>query len=359
MRDDPRMDPIEESVRRALEGGNPADQVFRRSIYAASRRAMERMISQRALAGPEAEAERARVSTVIDRVEGEYAAYYGGDGYHPDEADAPAGAQDLGGSSERADDPAHAHTGARSMADGAPADQAARQTRPPASFAPPPASARAGSEESAGWRPGATSSARTGSTRRKPGRPVVLALLFILAIAALLIVGRFLLAGGDAQTTSVTQSQAPTQSATGPLSWIDVFSGASLEQVSTPAGGRVTSVEDAGRPAIRISGPDGADAEILINLGPGLVREIAGADVRVELVAGSPDGEQREFAVRCLFGQDSVCERQRFATSMPEEAFVFDVTVPGGAGSPANLAIEPGLAGSTDVDVFSVRMRVL
>ncbi len=93
-------------------------------------------------------------------------------------------------------------------------------------------------------------------------------------------------------------------------------------------------------------------------IGPGVVGEIAGANVRIEVTAGSPDGTAREFSVRCLFGGTSLCERQRFSTTMSEEAFIFDVPVPADARSPASIAIEPGVNGTTnDVDVFSLRLR--
>lgn len=345
------MDPIEESVRRALEGGDPADQAFRRSIYAASARAMERLIAARGQSDAEAAAERSRVGEVLSRVEAEYAAYYGGDGLG---TAVPASEDDaLPASSELSP-----------VQEPAPLPSAA-PSRAPASYAPP-AGAGASAPEGEIWKPGGD---KRSAPRRRPGRSVLLGLAFLVALVLLLVIGSFLFGGGAEEgATPQAGNEATTQTAGAvapaangnPLSWIDVFSGTSLEQVSTPEGGRVTSVAEAGRSAIRVSAPDGGEGEILINLGPGLVGTIAGSQVRVELVAGSPDGQLREFSVRCLFAQASVCERQRFATAMREEAFVFDVPIPPSAGTPANLAIGPGLtAEGPDIDVYSVRMRVL
>lgn len=351
------MDAIEESVRRALEGGDPSDQTFRRSIYAASARALERLIASRGQTGDVADAERMRVGDILERVEAEYSAYYGGDGLgaqSPSATDAFAEPHTV---------PDAASTPAAEASVPASSSEPAAAERRPASFAPP-AETRADPDEAEVWKPGAQTRS---APRRRPGRTVVTALVVLVVLAALLVLAvRSLGPAGAPEPQAAAEGEAQTAASTSPPgpagapSWINVFSGASLEQVSTPEGGRVTSVDEAGRSAIRVSGPDGGEGEILINLGPGLVGSIAGSQVRVELVAGSPDGELREFSVRCLFAQDSVCARQRFATSMREEAFVFDVPIPSSAGNPANLAIGPGLsADGRDVDVYSVRMRVL
>ncbi len=340
------MDPIEESVRRALEGGRPADYAFRQSIYAASTRAVERTIASRGLAEAEADAERARLAGVVERVEAEYSAYYGGEGVGAEAAHE--------GDPEAPNEPAppiHDHRAAQEP-------QPARTA--PVAFEPAraaPAPARSGAE--ANWTPGAGRDAAR-PARRGPGRGTILALVFLVLLALLAWVFLRPGAGDSAQTSSAPQSGLAA-SGTGPTpNWIDVFAGADLERVSTPSGGRVSAVGAPERPALRMSGPEGAEGEILLELGPGLVGEIAGSNVRVELVAGSPDGALREFSVRCLFGQESICERQRFATSMPEEAFVFDVEIPDSVETPASIALGPGLsAEGPDVDLYSVRMRIL
>lgn len=341
-----RMDPIEESVRRALEGGRPAEQSFRRSIYAASTRAVERTIASRGLGPEEAEAERARLADIVDRVEAEYFAYYGGDG--------------VGGDASPVEEPMEA---AAAPHEDRPPFEPVPARASPAAFEPNRAAAEPSEAPAAapGWTPGAGRSAPRAAGRRAPGKGTILALVFLVVLV--IVAWMFLRSGPatDSAATSVSPEAGLAEPATGTApNWIDVFAGADLERVSTPSGGRVSAVGSPERPALRLAGPEGAEGEILLDLGPGLVGEIAGSNVRVELVAGSPDGNLREFSVRCLFAQVSVCERQRFATSMPEEAFIFDVEIPAGVSTPASLALGPGLSDDgPDFDLYSVRMRIL
>ena len=99
---------------------------------------------------------------------------------------------------------------------------------------------------------------------------------------------------------------------------------------------------------------------LALAVGAGIMRQISGHQVRIELTAGSPDGQMREFGIRCLTGDASYCDRQRFSTAMPEEAFVFDVAVPSGQTAAGSIAIGPGLNGtSNDVDIYAVRLLQL
>jgi hypothetical protein len=177
---------------------------------------------------------------------------------------------------------------------------------------------------------------------------------------------------GSSQTTEPVAELPSGAEAPNPpeLNWISVFSGDELEALTAPAGGRVEAVQVEGEPVVRMSGSAGAPVdptasegtlpEIALAIGPGLIGELAGSEVRVEIRAGSPNGGLREFAVRCEFAGQNVCERQRFATMVAEEAFVFDIAVPAGAGAPAFLAIAPGVGGEGgDLDLYAVRMRVL
>nr|BAT30418.1 hypothetical protein [Aureimonas sp. AU4] len=326
---------MEDSLRRALEAGDTRDPGFRESIYAASERALERMLETRGSDEAEALQQRRQLAETINRVEAEYAAE------GPLTETQPAG-------------PAPA-------ADTAfPDDEAAGYAREPRAYEPESAYAAetTGDEEPDEWRPGTAGAVPPKAARRGAQSPFAVPLLAI-ALAILLgllayFVGGLLRGDGPAAT-----SPAADQSAELPaLNWIDIFNGDNLQALSTPNGGRVETVaRDDGRSAVRASGPSGGEGEIEVGIGPGVTRELAGRNIRIELTAGSPDGTSREFGVRCLFGGASTCDRQRFTTSMSEEAFVFDVAVPPGLASGGSLALSTGLDGTaSDVDIYRVRI---
>ena len=300
------MSAMEDSLRRALEGGDARDPAFRESIYAASERALERMLETRGADEAVAHDQRSRLAETINRVEADFAPQSYIAQPEPEPFDEP--------SEERADD--------------------------------------------GGWTPGGRTqdeAPRAAQSWKVPVLAVLLAL--VLALVAYAVTGALRGSGTAPETTGSTQSVDDLPK----LAWIDVFDGNDLETLSTPAGGRIEAVKkDSDREAVRISAPAGSPNEALLAIGPGTLHQIAGRQVRIELVAGSPDGTPREFSVRCLVNGKSICESQRFTTDMPEEAFVFDVTIPAVASNDTNIAIAPGVGGQpSDVDIYSLRLRQL
>ena len=313
------MSAMEDSLRRALEGGDARDPAFRESIYAASERALERMLETRGADEAVAHDQRSRLAETINRVEADFApqSYLA----QPEPFDGPL--------EERADTPPTRHgDGAEERA------------------------------EDGGWTPGGRTqdeAPRAAQSWKVPVLAVLLAL--VLALVAYAVTGALRGSGTAPETTGSTQSVDDLPK----LAWIDVFDGNDLETLSTPAGGRIEAVKkDSDREAVRISAPAGSSNEALLAIGPGTLHQIAGRRVRIELVAGTPDGTPREFSVRCLVNGKSICESQRFTTDMPEEAFVFDVTIPAVASNDTNIAIAPGVGGQpSDVDIYSLRLHQL
>lgn len=324
------MSAMEDSLRRALAGGDASDPAFRESIYAASERALERMLETRGGSEDEASAQRARLAETIDRVEADY-------------ADWPSAA----GVAEAEADPGFIPPALPSADPGA---DRTHEARSPRALDPVEAD---GDPVDGTWTPGGDRTVADAAAPARSGRSVLLAAVAVAVVLALLAY----FVGGMIRGSGVGASTA--QSETSALDWITVFSGDDLESLSTPEGGRIEAApRSGGRDAVRVSGPATGEGEVLMAIGPGVVGEIAGSNVRIEVTAGSPDGTPRAFSVRCLFGGTSLCERQSFSTTMTEEAFIFDVPVPADARSPASIAIEPGVDGTTnDVDVFSLRLR--
>ncbi|MET0258385.1 MAG: hypothetical protein ABW179_07360 [Methylobacterium sp.] len=331
------MSQMETSLRRALEAGDVSDPAFRESIYAASERALERMLESRGADEAVRFEQRSRLAETINRVEGEHAQ---ADAAHDDAAYDEAGAYEA----DEAPDER-----------GAPADGRVPQA---------PAPGAAGVAEPDVWTPGGTGATKGGARVRSrlavPLAAVVFAVL--LAILAYVVAGA-VRGGSDAATGGTVTGDASSGAlaSASDLGWIDVFDGNDLEALSTPNGGRIETVAKPDeREAVRVSAPTGGEGEVLLTMGAGVMRQISGRQVRIELTAGSPNAALREFGIRCLAADQSFCDRQRFSTAMSEEAFVFDVAVPAGVTSAGSIAIGPGLNGTpNDVDIYALRIRAL
>lgn len=358
------MSAMEKSLRRALEAGDASNPAFRDTIYTASERALERMLANST--DPDAaHAQRVRLAETINRIEEDYfVAEADGDDWtsapdpdaeHAAEADygtpEHVPATDLPHEDERTDETAlsdeHMPAAADADADAAGMNEAS--------------AARAGATSPKDdWSPG-VSRRETGSRSGRSLKPLLLALAVILAVlfAGLYFLQSALFGGiSDAASTSTEGSAGAATVDT--ASWINLFDGTQLELISTPTGGNVVAVTGSGdRPAVRLEAA-GEGGEVGLVVGPGVVNTIKGHKVRVEITAGSSDGQSREFGIRCLFGGDTVCDRQRFTTMQDSQPFVFDMTVPDNPAASGSLAIDPSLGpGKGDVDLYGVRLRDL
>jgi len=336
------MSQMETSLRRALEAGDVSDPAFRESIYAASERALERMLESRGADEAVRFEQRSRLAETINRVEGEHA-----------QAD-DAAAHDEGEAFEEA--------GEAPYDTAAPYDDRAARTEDhaPQTLAP----GAVGAAEPDAWTPGGTGAPKSGVLARSRFAVPIAAVVFavLLAVLAYVVAGA-VRGSSDAATTGVVTGDASSDAlaSASDLGWIDVFDGNDLEALSTPNGGRIETVAKPDeREAVRVSAPTGGEGEVLLTMGAGVMRQISGRQVRIELTAGSPNAALREFGIRCLAADQSFCDRQRFSTAMSEEAFVFDVAVPAGVTSAGSIAIGPGLNGTpNDVDIYALRIRAL
>ncbi|KQT52155.1 hypothetical protein ASG54_21980 [Aureimonas sp. Leaf460] len=360
---------MEQSLRRALDAGDASDPAFRETIYAASERALERMLAERPLDEGAAQAQRIRLAETINRVEQDY--------YQATEAGLDAGEAGWTPDSE----PEDGEPDERAMP-GELRAHAADLPPPPAATAADartgsasghrlvdenaPAFLRRSSEPAADRRAGPAalrpqrvpSTSGFGSGGKAPSggfrRIFVLVVALAFALLAYLVYG--MIYGPTTTEPAATSDASPGSDDD---RWIALFDGTQLAAIATPTGGRVETVtgfDD--RPAVRMSSA-GEGGEIEVAVGPGVARELAGETVRVELTVGSPDGEPREFGVRCLFSGQTVCGTQRFRTAQSSEAFVFDMAVPRGARNAGSIAIEPGYgAGSRPLDLYGVRARM-
>lgn len=363
------MSAMEQSLRRALDAGNAGDPAFRETIYAASERALERMLGERPMDEAAAQAQRIRLAETINRVEQDY--------YAAEPADRPVADDGAWSSSETdAESDARDEPVAEDIAASEPRDRfRPAQAEPGEAPRQPVVDDEAPSFLRRSSEPASAKPALPGAVRAKPSSPShgfggggkapsgrfrqVFALVVVLAFALL----AYLVYGMIYGPTATTEPAGAETSDAGPSGtesgWIALFDGTQLASIATPAGGLLETITGAdARPALRMSSA-GEGGEIEVAVGPGIARELAGETVRVELTVGSPDGEPREFGVRCLFSGKTVCGTQRFTTAQSSEAFVFEMAVPRGARSAGSIAIEPSYTdGMRPLDLYGVRARV-
>lgn len=211
------------------------------------------------------------------------------------------------------------------------------------------------------WRPG---SGHPKVKRRSKAGGLLVSALIICLFAFLLIAGAYLLApflisaASNEAPRSAAEGETTPETTSETQNWITVFSGREIGQITTPDGGRVTTEQAPdGSSAVRISGPvDGGGGEIGFNVGPGVVAKLAGRDVRAELTVGSTGGEERSFAVRCIFENETRCGRQRFTTSLMRESFIFAIDLSGVGDGGGDISIDPAIGDGNDLLVYELRL---
>ncbi|MEH6718632.1 MAG: hypothetical protein V7704_07105 [Aurantimonas endophytica] len=363
---------IETSVRRALQEGNADDPDFRVQVYEAAERAIQRVVAEKGVGQAAADRQLEQLIAAIERIEADYPPG-GVPAPHADEADAEPAPATFEVTASDAGEPSvpEAETPAASPNAG---EEPLPDIGAPDRGAPPPhgapvsetAGASAGPSPAGDWSPGNRKPAAAKS-RRAP-RWLVGVIAAILVLALLLVAAWWLysslMATPEVETSGMTVEEAiRTASGEGEeptADWINIFDGSDIEAVRATDGGRVTAEQTtAGRSGVRIEVPAvGGGTEIGLVIGPGVLRSLGGQTVRGELTVGSPDGTPREFSLRCLFAGDTTCGRQRFATSIAEETFIFDMEIPAGSAAEGQLAIDPGIGQDTrDLMVFALRLR--
>ncbi len=122
---------------------------------------------------------------------------------------------------------------------------------------------------------------------------------------------------------------------------------------------RLTSVRPAGNRSQQ------ADP-ILINLSDGVLSQVAGRDVTVEIKAKSGGAEPATFSIRCDFAGEEACGRKRFPAGLQPETIIFTVGFPENPqpGAKYSLLINTDVAATSDqsaegdpIDIISARLR--
>ena len=106
---------------------------------------------------------------------------------------------------------------------------------------------------------------------------------------------------------------------------------------------------------------------ILLELEKGVLNQISGKSITVELYAKSGQNGPAQFAIECDFAGDSICGRKRFRVGTQPERIVFALDLSAGVkqGERAYLAINTDITNDADssgngdaIDVIYVRLRL-
>lgn len=156
--------------------------------------------------------------------------------------------------------------------------------------------------------------------------------------------------------------------------YITILEASDPSAIVTDGRGKASIVEEQSQSLLRlVSIRTGSDrttpAEpMLLELKPGVLQQIAGKKVTVEVLAKSGSSGPATFAIECALGDYGSCGRKRFRVGLQPEAVVFSVDIAAGSGGsgPAYLAISTDIASSANLtgrgdvlDLVSARVRVL
>lgn len=145
-----------------------------------------------------------------------------------------------------------------------------------------------------------------------------------------------------------------------------------LSALVTAGRGSANLINEQNRQMLRIQslrqGTSGNGADpILLELEPGVLRQVAGKEVTVEFFAKSGMAGPAQFAVECNFGDSNACGRKRFRVGLQPERIVFslDSPPPLDIDGQAFLAINTDITNAADttgegdiIDIIHVRLRL-
>ena len=156
--------------------------------------------------------------------------------------------------------------------------------------------------------------------------------------------------------------------------YITILEASDPSAIVTDGRGKASIVEEQSQPLLRLvsirSDTDRTKPAdpMLLELKPGVLQQIAGKKVTVEVLAKSGSSGPATFAIECALGDYGSCGRKRFRVGLQPEAVVFsvDISADGGSQGPAYLAISTDIASSANLtgrgdvlDLVSARVRVL
>lgn len=141
--------------------------------------------------------------------------------------------------------------------------------------------------------------------------------------------------------------------------WIPIFNGNNSDAISAPSDASAEMMNDDGKDFMRIRSGD-SGAAVMIDVGPGILEQIAGKRATFDIVAKAEEGNDTQMSITCNFGELGDCGRKRYAVGNAPADFLFEIDIP---------AKKPGAAGTIainsdfdnegkSVDIYEIRVTV-
>ncbi|MBO0662250.1 hypothetical protein LQ948_06840 [Jiella sp. MQZ9-1] len=347
---------IEQSLRRAFTKGNAQDPDFRLQIYEAAERALLRLEADQDTSEDVKDEHRRALIAAIEHIEAEFAKA---------EADPEA--------ADGAIDEDHLRAAEPIVSDQS--DPASNAASP--SLDPDEAAAHEQAIRTAEGEPTPQDAARSERlsklSRKAVGAIILLLFLFLIGAAVWIVMPLFSSpvadgASGAKQSDAegrmsvaeaIRENAGTTASITSSQPhWINVYSPDALAQFATSDDAIAAAKSPNGEDALMLTSPEtSGGGEVELPISGEIARRFAGKTVEGEIVVGSPDGKPRSFTLRCLFGADTVCGRQRFTTRLPEENFLFRLAFPPEAVAGGQIAVDPSVGdGEPNLLFYGLRL---
>lgn len=141
--------------------------------------------------------------------------------------------------------------------------------------------------------------------------------------------------------------------------WVTLFTPADPTSVNASAGTLADIVREGDETFLRVQSTAAGEAgSIVINIGQGLLEQLAGSGVVFSIKARSDADQPTEMSISCDFANLGNCGRRRFEVSASVEDYLFEINLPDvtpGAGG--SLTINPDFSNQNRaVNIFQVRV---
>jgi len=369
---------LETALRKALAKGDANDPAFRRRVYEAAASAMQRSLTARGEATPDALAEQTdRLSQAIEAIEREARTPQSAAAPPPD---VPPVTPDLVEPSAPDVPPVSADPAVPPDGDIPAVDASSSTAMPDAGLYVEPRAAAARAEAEAA-RAEAEPPVRRSPLRVDRGP---FATGFAVIVAAALVFGGlwWVITSGafvseEARDTSVPNpppqlrdedfAGGGTQGGSAPRTtaqqddgdWVTLFTPVDPAALSLEGGATASIETDPFGDYARLVTPAG-EGRVYIDVPVGTLQMLAGSRAQVSLNARTDDGEPTQMSVTCDFGPLGDCGRRRFDVGQSEAEFLFHVDLPAGAApsEPGFLILQSDIvADGRAINLLSARIR--
>lgn len=394
------MESVKNSIRNALERGDPLDKAHREKVYRQVFSAFERSLAEKQdLTSAQKADRRSRLLQVISQIEKEFvpagppatvAASIPRRRQAAPQPQAPASpdpqvhsAAPTIGPDDRLN-PAAPSVGAE--------PQRPQRMEPRLDAAPAPASPRADMPEFAAddrLAPQQRASEAPKSRRQKkraarderPLRPlaklfVTTTILAMLGIGAWWVFDTGLLQSAAERDGSVpnpprgteeesydpgsgSEGRAPIGGSPDDRTWITIFSPDDPTTVAAPAGAQAQIADSGEGQLMRLSSGQ-TDTAVIFDVGQGILEQLAGKTAIFNVTAAASEGEETQLSLSCNFGNLGDCGRIRYVVGPQQSDHLFERTFPDvDPESGGTIAIVPDVEGQgRELGIYSIKVTV-